>query len=245
MRVDVVLLPSLIRDEHLVGRGVAVFDVLRATTSMAAALAAGVSEIRIYPDTAAAARAAGQPSPQRLLCGEEKCLPPPGFDFGNSPGAFTPEHRGRVMHLSTTNGTRAIVACRKAAVIYPAALVNAGAVARVLAADGRDVTLLCAGTGGEVALEDLIGAGAVLDALYHVSPNIGHGADDAVVARVLFRTFRDSLRVAIGSGKGGENVEAAGLSADITFAAQLNSLDVVGRIDNPGAATPVVRRVMN
>src|SRR6185503_128204 len=123
MRVDVVFLPSLIRDEHLISRSVAVFDVLRATTSMAAALAAGVSEIRVYPDTASAARTAGPASPHRLLCGEEKCLPPPGFDLGNSPGAFVPEHSGRIMHMSTTNGTRAIVACSKAAAVYPAALV--------------------------------------------------------------------------------------------------------------------------
>jgi len=129
MRVDVVFLPSLITEEHLVGRNVAVFDVLRATTSMAAALAVGVSEIRIYADIAAAARAAGPPSPHRLLCGEENCLPPPGIDLGNSPGTLTAEHRGRVMHMSTTNGTRAIVACRNAKAVYPAALVNARSVA--------------------------------------------------------------------------------------------------------------------
>src|SRR4051812_10265453 len=105
MRVDVVFIPSLLDDGHLRGRSVAVFDVLRATTSMAAALAVGVVEIRVSPAPASAARAAGPASPLRLLCGEEKCLPPPGFDLGNSPGRFTAEHRGRVVHMSTTNGT--------------------------------------------------------------------------------------------------------------------------------------------
>lgn len=243
MRVDVVLLPSLIRDEHLAGRNVAVFDVLRATTSMAAALAEGVAEIRIYPDTATAARDAGAASPTRLLCGEEKCLPPPGFDLGNSPGAFTAEHRGRVMHMSTTNGTRAIVACRKAMAVYPAALVNARAVATALLKDGRDVTLLCAGTAGEVAIEDVIGAGAVLDALYDERSELMHASDDPLIARLLFRSFRHSLRVGIAAGKGGENVQAAGLAADIDFAARLDALAIVGRIDDPAAQTPVVRRL--
>jgi 2-phosphosulfolactate phosphatase len=244
MRVDVVLLPSLIRDEHLVGRGVAVFDVLRATTSMAAALAAGVSEIRIYADTASAARAAGPASQERLLCGEENCLPPPGFDLGNSPGAFNADrHHGRVMHMSTTNGTRAIVASRKAAAVYPVALVNARATAVALLRDGRDVTLLCAGTGGAVAIEDVIGAGAVLDALYDERPKLTHASDEPLIARLLYRSFRDSLRIAISSGKGGENVEGAGLSADIDFAARLDVFDVVGRIDDPAAETPVVRRM--
>jgi len=243
MRVDVVLLPSLIRDEHLIGRSVAVFDVLRATTSMAAALAMGVSEIRVYPDTASAARAAGPASPQRLLCGEEKCLAPPGFDLGNSPGAFTAQHRGRVMYMSTTNGTRAIVACRSAPAIYPAALVNARAVARAMARDGRDVTLVCAGTGGLLAVEDVIGAGAILDALHEERSNLTHSSDEPIVARALFQAVRQSLRDAISAGKGGENVIAAGLSVDIDFAARLDTLDVIGRIDAPAAETPVVRCV--
>src|SRR5687767_9986732 len=98
MNVDVVLLPSELQPGQLAGRAVAVFDVLRATTTMAAALAAGVKEIRIFPDVAAArAAAAAYPGPQPILCGEAKCLPPPGFDLGNSPGAFQQAaHAGRI-----------------------------------------------------------------------------------------------------------------------------------------------------
>jgi len=243
MRVDVVLLPSLIRDEHLVGRNVAVFDVLRATTSMAAALAVGVSEIRIYPDTASAAHGAGPASPQRLLCGEEKCLPPPGFDLGNSPGAFTADYRGRVMHMSTTNGTRAIVACRKATAIYPAALVNARAVARALVHDGRDVTLVCSGTEGAISIEDAVGAGAVFEAIREQLPDVSNASDGPIIAGVLFSTLRHSLREALRSGRSGHNVLNAGLAGDIDFAARLDVLEVVGRIDEPAAETPVVRRL--
>src|SRR5215207_2958869 len=108
MNVDVVLLPTLWpqnRDRQVI---VVVFDVLRATTTIAAALAAGVEEIRVYGDTQAAAEAAGRCGPPApLLCGEERCLPPDGFDLGNSPGAFESQmHRGRTVCMSTTNGTR-------------------------------------------------------------------------------------------------------------------------------------------
>ncbi len=244
MWVDVVLLPDLLQDRHLRNRSVAVFDVLRATTSMAAALAVGVTEIHIYSNTAAAARGAGPTAPQRLLCGEEKCLPPPGFDLGNSPGAFNAEHAGRVMHMSTTNGTRAIVAARHATAIYPAAIVNAGAVARALIRRDQSVTLLCAGTDGNVAMEDVLGAGALIDALQAVHAGMTYESDAPVMARKLFRSLRRDLREALESTRGGQNVVAAGLSADIDFAARLDALDVVGRIDNPAAATPVVRRVI-
>ena len=130
MKIDVVLLPRDLRPADLAGRSVVVFDVLRATTSMTAALAAGVSEIRVFGDLTAAKEAAGSFAGPRLLCGEDRCLPPPGFDLGNSPGAFNRAHAGRPAFMSTTNGTRAILAARGAASIFVGALVNAGAVAR-------------------------------------------------------------------------------------------------------------------
>ena len=115
MKVEVVQLPRLLETRHLVDRSVVVFDVLRATTSMTAALAAGVEEIRVFGSITEAKDAAGGFAGEKLLCGEVQCLPPSGFDLGNSPGAFCSDHRGRVMFMSTTNGTRAIVAARKEA----------------------------------------------------------------------------------------------------------------------------------
>ena len=58
VRVDVVLLPKHLEPRHLDGRTVVVFDVLRATTTMAAALAVGVEEIRVFGSLDEAARAA-------------------------------------------------------------------------------------------------------------------------------------------------------------------------------------------
>src|SRR5687768_14106163 len=107
MKVDVVWLPSELRDEHLRGRSVVVLDVLRATTTMVAALAAGVREIEVFEDVeaAAAARAAVVDDGPAVLCGERNCLPPSGFDLGNSPGHFTASnHAGARMFMCTTNG---------------------------------------------------------------------------------------------------------------------------------------------
>lgn len=241
MNVDVVFLPSLLTPAHVRGRNVVVFDVLRATTSMTAALAAGVAEIRVYPTLAAAATGAGPAGAGRLLCGEENCLAPAGFDLGNSPGAFTSANAaGRTMHLSTTNGTRAIVAARGAATIFSGALVNASFVARALAARAHDVTLLCAGTGGAIALEDVLGAGAVLHALQKRG-GAQLESDAALMALRLFRGARDDLRASLAQSRGGENVRAAGLDADIDFAARLDAIDVVGVIEETTAEPPVVK----
>lgn len=239
MNVDVVLLP---RDLGSVeGAAVVVFDVLRATTTIAAALAAGVRGIRVYGSTEsarAAATAAGRSAV--LLCGEERCLPPDGFDLGNSPGAFEAgRHAGRVVYLSTTNGTRAILTAGGAARIFAGALVNASAVARALHdAGAQDVRLLCAGTNGRVAAEDVIGAGAVLHAL---RPH-GHlqlQSDVAWMAEDLFVAHRDDLTRALAISQGGQNVIAAGLEADIDFAARLDAIDVVAEVH--AADVPVIR----
>ena len=223
MNADVVLLPSYLAAQQLEGRSCVVFDVLRATTTIAAALAAGVREIRLFASLDDARAAANAFGGARLLCGEERCLPPPGFDLGNSPGQFSAAHRDTTLFMCTTNGTRALLAARSAAVVYAGALVNASAVARRLRADERDVILLCAGTNGAVAMEDVLGAGAVLDAL-HAEP----ASDLARMALDLFRAGRERLGEMLRDAQGGRNVIEAGLPQDIDFAARLDVFDVVG-----------------
>jgi 2-phosphosulfolactate phosphatase len=135
-----------------------------------------------------------------LLCGETNCLAPPGFDLGNSPRQFRrDEHAGRTMFLSTTNGTRAILASRSAARVLMGALVNSAAVARRCVAEGLDVTLLCAGTNGAIAKEDLLGAGAVLS---HVG-DATLVSDTARLARRLFDGARRDLVAALRDSAGG------------------------------------------
>jgi 2-phosphosulfolactate phosphatase len=234
MNLDVALLPRDLDLQRLPGRVVVVFDVLRATTTMTAALAAGVKEIRVFADVAAVREAAGNGG-GALLCGEERCLAPQGFDLGNSPGAFGAEHRGRAVFMSTTNGTRALIAAREAKLLLTGAIVNASAVARVLGESGLDVTLLCAGTNGRVAMEDVIGAGAVISAIQ------GEVTLESDVARMAVRLFRgagDDLAEVLAEGDGGRNVLSAGLAEDIAFAARLDRFDEVGRVE--GA---VVRKI--
>src|SRR5438270_6879245 len=149
MDAKVILLPRDLRPDDLHGHSVVVFDVLRATTTMTAALAAGVCEIRVFGDLESARRAADAFHGPRLLCGESNCLPPPGFDLGNSPGAFNvAAHERRVAFMSTTNGTRAILAARGAHAVFTGALANAAAVAQAAAAGGRPGHPPCRRTGG-------------------------------------------------------------------------------------------------
>jgi 2-phosphosulfolactate phosphatase len=222
--------------EHLQDKAVVVFDVLRATTTIATALAAGVREIRICQSIAAAIEAARgwNTSPRPLLCGEVDCLAPPGFDLGNSPGAFHRQnYEGRTLCMSTTNGTRALAAASTARALLAGALVNAAAVAQRLDQLSLDVTLLCAGTNGAMAMEDVIGCGAVMEELEKLR-SVEAASDAAKMALRLFTASKADLRAALADARGGRNVIAAALNEDVDYAARLNSLDVVGVVrDGP------------
>jgi 2-phosphosulfolactate phosphatase len=233
MKVDVLFLPSYATPESFAGRAVVVLDVFRATTTMTAALAAGVGEIHVFPDTASVRKSASEGGLFReaLMCGEEQCLRPEGFDLGNSPGAFTREFTGRTVFMSTTNGTRAILSAQEAKLLLAGALVNASAVAAVLAETGLDVTLLCAGTNGRVAMEDVIGAGAVLAALTRKAHEVP-ASDAARIASHLYEMAKNDLPRVLAEGDGGRNVIAAGLAEDIAFCASVDRFKhVVGVVE--------------
>jgi 2-phosphosulfolactate phosphatase len=253
MMVNVVMLPAVIEAGELSGHEVVVFDVLRATTSMTAALAAGAAGLWLFSsvDEARAAVRPGSPqavrpgSPQAdqlglpqaaveadrpLLAGEIRAVRPEGFDLGNSPGEYTAQRvSGRRVFMATTNGTKAILACAAAGSehVWAGALVNASAVARRVTAAGTPVTLVCSGTYGKVSLEDVLGAGAVMAAMREMAA-IEPGNDAAVMALELYEAMRGDLAGALRRGQGGKNVHAAHLDADVEFAARLDSLDVVG-----------------
>jgi 2-phosphosulfolactate phosphatase len=238
VNADVILLPKDLDPARLADRAVAVFDVLRATTSITAALSVGVAEVRVFGDLDSCLAAAATFDGPKLTCGERHTLPPPGFDLGNSPGQFTPAHAGRTVFMTTTNGTKAIVAVRSAPVLVTAALVNATAAAAVLATAGRDVTLLCSGSDGAPSLEDTLGAGAVLHALQGLT-DVTVDGDLARMALHLFAACRDRLPAVLADTYGGHNIRRVKLDGDITFAARLDVFDVVGRVsDGPLRVTP-------
>lgn len=239
MKVDVVLLPRELKPEHLSGKAVVVLDVLRATTTMAAALAAGVREIRIFGDldaTLAAGRAIAGP---HLTIGERHALRAPGFDLGNSPGAFQRDiHNDTTLFMTTTNGTLAILAAGAAQVVFTGALVNAAYVAAALVQTKLDVTLLCSGTEGFICTEDTLGAGAVIDALESLV-DIELESDVAWMARALFNSLEEHLHYALYESRGGHNIRRAGVEPDIAICAALDSVAVVGVV-RPGSPPAVI-----
>lgn len=235
------------RPADTAGGIVVVIDVLRASTTIATALAGGARAVLAAASAAEAreaARVAGRESGACLLGGERGGKRIEGFDLGNSPAEYTPGRvAGKLIVTTTTNGTAAIAACPDARAILVGAIVNRRAVAAaaVAAAATTDppaaIHLVCAGTDGVPTAEDLLGAGAILDAAGALAPP----GIDSPAARAL-EAWRDclagaadpatALAAALAGSQGGRNLLAIGMGADIPLAAAVDTLAVVPRRDD-------------
>src|SRR5687767_8847167 len=89
MELCVHLLPDLVEPADLAGRTVVVIDVLRATTTICHALAAGAGAVVPCLEIDEARAKAGQVSGPVALGGERQGLRIEGFDLGNSPTEYT------------------------------------------------------------------------------------------------------------------------------------------------------------
>lgn len=220
--VTVTLLPALILPQALDGCVAVVIDILRATTTIITALAAGAK--CVIPcatiDEARALASEERHSPA-LLAGERHGKPIDGFDLGNSPGDFTAARcRGQTIITTTTNGTKALLASRCAERVLVGAFVNFSAVCEQLDTDPRPVHIVCAGTDGEPALEDTLFAGAIVD---HLSEMFDVQVNDA--ARLAWDCFENHGRIMAGAFevcRGGEALMKIGLTADLRFAASVD-----------------------
>jgi 2-phosphosulfolactate phosphatase len=226
--------------EAAVAGGIAVvIDVLRASTTMITALANGASRVRPVPDVAEARAAAVGAA--ALLGGERGGVRIDGFDLGNSPAEYGRDRvAGRAIVITTTNGTAALAACGAAREILVGAMVNRAAVAaaarRLATAWHADVHLVCAGTDGAVTAEDILAAGAILDAALRDAP-----ADEldgsAHAAREAFRRLvgepdpQAALVAEFRRAPGGANLVALGMQADLPACAALDTTGVVPRLD--------------
>lgn len=212
-----------------------VVDLLRASTTIVHALAAGARSVRpVVSVEKARALVAAQDGPQTpLLAGEREGLAPTGFDFGNSPREFTTDAIARrPIVFTTTNGTRAIHAAGAAEWVLIGALVNLTATAEFAARLERPIHVICAGTGARPTEEDLLCAGAYVEAL--ATLGVDHeGADAGEALRAWERATDtpDALLCALRASRGGRNLIDIRLDDDIADAARIDLLALVARFD--------------
>jgi 2-phosphosulfolactate phosphatase len=215
--IRVHLLPGQIPPERdLANSCCVVIDVLRATTSMVVALDSKVLSIRPFESIDEAREFAE--AHNYLLAGERQGMKIAGFDLGNSPPEFAQEKvAGRRLAMTTTNGTRALLACRDARRAIVAAFANLSAVCELLQGES-EVDIVCAGTDGEVTLEDVLLAGAISS---RFDPS-NYQNYEARLSVDLWRLHHSHLKAAFLISQGGKNLVRISRQSDIEFAARVD-----------------------
>jgi 2-phosphosulfolactate phosphatase len=236
IRIEVSFVPRLASEVE--ARVCVVIDVLRATSALVVLIERGTKEVVVCGTLAEARRVARRTG--YLLCGEVNSLPPPDFDYGNSPTEFAAlDLRGRSAVLYTTNGTRALRRVADARAVLAGALLNCRAVADAALAEAagadRNIAIVCAGLehGRRFSLEDAYAAGALVDSLVAQARASGlkpRLSDDALAALHLYRSYRGRALACFRQADHGRSLIDLGFGHDLEFCARTDISTAVPRL---------------
>ena len=229
--LDVRLSPAALRPETLKGRTVAVVDVFRASSTIATALANGARAVVPAADLGEAGRLAATLDNDTVLVGGDRNGEPlDGYGIGNAPADVPAEVvRGKTVVLTTANGTPALAAARAAETTVVASLLNASRAAAFVHSQarlGRPVTLLCAGTGGRIALEDVLCAGLMLSRFLQPAEVAALG-DAAQMAYALYAGSHTQLGAALAGATQARRLSQLGRDEDVAACTRLDVLDAL------------------
>ena len=231
MRIDVFFGTSGLTPGDTAARVVVVIDVLRASTSIATALANGARAVIPLDSTdEVVMRAKAFDRSEVKLAGERQMRPIPGFDLGNSPLEFTRETiEGKTVLLSTTNGTGAITALQGPRDVVIGSYVNFSAVLAMLRTAMRgatDIAILCAGREKQFSLEDAACAGRFVHHAMRRRADVA--LNDAAFAGMLIdRRYSDNLMRLFSASAHGRALSEAGYGDDLAACAAIDSYPVI------------------
>lgn len=231
MRLDVFFGGQLITAADIQGRVVLVIDVLRASTSVAVALANGARAVIPFESSDEVIDRAKQFERSDVrLAGERKMHMIPGFDLGNSPREFTRDAvEGMTVLMTTTNGTVALVGLQGARDVVVASYVNYSAVSAMIRAAARgatDLAIVCAGRDRLFALEDAACAGRFARGVTRRLANVRLN-DAAQACCLIDKRYGDQLDRLFEDAEHGRALSEAGFAEDLILSAQVDAYPVI------------------
>lgn len=231
MRSFVYHTPELVPSEPMPDCAV-VIDVLRATTTIAAALANGAEAVQAFADLKELNEVSEHwPAAQRIRCGERGGKQVDGFDIGNSPFDFTPDVvGGKRIFMSTTNGTRSLSRVMESPVLVTASFANISSVKHFLRERAFEkVWFVGSGWEGSFSLEDTVCAGALVHLL-----DSDFGNDEAVAAAALYRVWADNLVGLFELASHGKRLLALDKHKDLAYCAEFDTVSALPIQVSPG-----------
>lgn len=223
-KVDVCLLPELVRPDMVTNKVVVVIDVFRASSAIITGLAHGVDHFLAVTDPQEARK---YQQKGYLAAGERGGEQLPGFDLGNSPFDYQPEKvNGKSVVITTSNGTRAIAAAQRAKAIFTTSFLNVSAMLNYLNEQPNDILLLCSGWHGALSMEDTLMAGALK---YGLQGFIGN-SDECNLVDYLYDQNQEKLLEFLKKGAHAQRLINLGFEEDIVFCIQKNKYNFLAEI---------------
>ncbi|RNI31216.1 2-phosphosulfolactate phosphatase [Rufibacter latericius] len=220
--IDVCFSPALLPLYDLTGKIAVAVDVLRATSSMVTALANGVTHIAPVSELEACLAYRNQ---GYLVAAERDGIKADGFDLGNSPFHYLDDdYTGRLLAITTTNGTQAIRQSRTADEVLIGAFLNVGAVAEYVRRAGKDVVVVCAGWKGLFNLEDTLFAGALAERL---QGDFALNNDATLAAFHLYQAAKPDMLGFLSKSSHVQRLERLHILKDTEFCLQEDTYTVV------------------
>lgn len=231
MKLDLIFSQAQTDEMQLREKNVIVIDVLRSSTTVAAALANGAREVIPVGSIESAVKISGSLFGDVTLRGGErngKIIQ--GFNLGNSPLEYTEATvRGKSIIFCTTNGSLAMVKSRYARTMAVAAFVNMSAIIEFIQGLNSDILVLCAGRPaalGGFSLEDVVCAGMIIHTLQERSASL-ELTDSSQAAHSLYKTFGRSIPKMLRNTDHGKYLLEIGFGDDIKVCAEVDSIPVV------------------
>ncbi len=218
-----------IAEPHVKGSLVVMVDVLRASSTILQAWENGVERVIPVEEVEDATKLVQTLERKKsLLGGEREGKKIEGFDLGNSPIEYASKAvRNKTLILSTTNGTSAITASSAAKEIAIGCLLNLSAVVKhIIASRSKRVVILCAGNSGQLALEDFVCGGLIVDRLGESSRARLELNDGAVAARAAAFSLSDVAEV-VRESSHGRRLGELGFEQDLEFCAHIDKYNSV------------------
>jgi 2-phosphosulfolactate phosphatase len=228
MIIDAYLTPYFNDNEKQFENSIIIMiDVLRSSSTICAALFNGAKEI-IPTDTLdkAVSIYSSLSKENRFLGGERNGLKPSGFNAGNSPEEYSADViSGKSVIISTTNGTKIFSKARQAKARLVGSFVNNGAILGHLfkqylndsdksEEDNTRIIFICAGSNGRLAYEDTLCAGAFINSIVNLRPDV-RLTDSADVAKNLFKLHSTDLKEFLKNREHASLLKEIGLENDI------------------------------
>ncbi|MCU4155034.1 2-phosphosulfolactate phosphatase [Carboxylicivirga sp. A043] len=226
MKIEVIATAQQVTEEQVKNKTVVVIDVLRATSVMVTALSNGAKAVVpvLSPDEAFQIKKSS--GCEVLLGGERHAELIEGFDYGNSPLSYTPDVvKGKVVVMTTTNGTLAIHNSLLAKELYIASFLNDKAIVNQLK-EKQDIVLVCSGNNGLYTLEDALCAGRIIHLLQQQHSNI-RLSDFALSIKALYESHQQNIHNVAAQGYHYNVLRQKGYQQDLDYCFQTNVCDIV------------------